>query len=1292
MRSNNQRENQEKRVRKPSRYKFQDEEEIDQIIKSCEKSQKSRKLRKLSQESSMEVEEEEDEQSDSQYESDYNEDYCWKCRQKNRPLLCCDSCYRSFHMACVGIKKMPAGSWYCPQCCQYEQSYCPYCDEQSTNEKIICSKCNTFIHFECILKDIPFEAILRSPVNRKQISEEQFQQLLLADRPTKTSPLIFHCCLRCLQSFGVGQILTHLKIKEKQCYLILLEQSSYLHCHFFSQAQVQIVNQRKLKNYIEKNEGKQDTLENDNDADLQASLNYIEEDILEYLEPERIIGCKRGANDQKKTWREIYNQEMPKITQYGTKNNYKFLIKWSRMFYEESSWEDAYFIMEKNRDEFKRFLKSKILEETYGTPEYDQFIKQFLKVAQGKSKKNQPVWITGGQLHQFQLQGLQWLQKSYETSNNVILADEMGLGKTIQTISFLNFLQYEHKKSGPFLIIGPATILYNWLKELKKWAETFNVIVYTGNQESRDIIKAKEFYYSNNNNVCKFNVLITSYDIAIIDQAIIKKINWECLIIDEAHRLKNNDSKFFKVCSQFSSQHIILLTGTPLQNNLQELINLIEFIAPQKVKQLKKEQLNVLFNNQDLEDFQEVKKTTLTELNSLLKPHILRRTKADVKLQVPEMEEIIIKLCLTDKQKFLYKNVMLRNYEKLKVLDQKKGASKANLLNILMSLRLVCNHPYLFTYKREFPNEDIEEMINQSNKLKFVDRIIPRLLEMQHKMLIFSQFTMMLDLLQHYLQLRGYSYERLDGTTSIMDRQRIIDSFNNSSGKSKIFLLSTRAGGLGINLTSADTIIFTDSDFNPYRDLQAISRAHRMGQTNKVKVFRLVSKYTAEERIIQIATKKLLLEEIIINPINKFSKDDFQSIFKESTWELFNKNLEEKDQEFTDEQLNILLQRDIELQSDQQYVNLKKNDINDYYLSGFKFTSFNLEQVEKEGEESHQNVNLDKYWETFLDEEAKGFAEKEQDEFGKGKRLKKQNMPNYHEDYHQFSSSQYSPSDQSQGTGSEQENDENKKDQKVVSERMQKLIDKDLQIMRFFQQTVLEHSELAQLSVENDIVIYGFTAYHRIEFLDFVLSFGMDFDSIDQFYQVLQREKPQCFSAEYKPSNEEFKKYVKEFYSLLLDYEQFREKKNIAFCKINPKDIFYRICGLMYLKKKYQFYQNRQAKFTIKHENYQKNKVQKDQEQIIYKNEEWTNFDDFTLCKYIAEKGFNAIDQIVEDQGYFQFASELQEFPFWFKLFRKIEQIPFEQIQNEEQVKKYLKYWMQQRCLMLMSLIIDSEE
>lgn len=161
----------------------------------------------------------------------------------------------------------------------------------------------------------------------------------------------------------------------------------------------------------------------------------------------------------------------------------------------------------------------------------------------------------------------------------------MGLGKTIQTISFLNSLNYEQRIDGPFLIVAPATTLYNWLKEFKIWAEYLNVIVYTGTQESRDMIRDIEFYYKNTSpRQCKFNALITSYDTAIFDSAVLKKINWEVLVVDEAHRLKNADSKFFKVSSQLETKHKILLTGTPLQNNILELINLIEFIAPTKAK------------------------------------------------------------------------------------------------------------------------------------------------------------------------------------------------------------------------------------------------------------------------------------------------------------------------------------------------------------------------------------------------------------------------------------------------------------------------------------------------------------------------------------------------------------------------------------------------------------------------------------------------------------------------------------------------------------------------------------
>ena len=180
---------------------------------------------------------------------------------------------------------------------------------------------------------------------------------------------------------------------------------------------------------------------------------------------------------------------------------------------------------------------------------------------------------------------------------------------------------------------------------------------------------------------------------------------------------------------------------------------------------------------------------------------------------------------------------------------------------------------------------------------------------------------MMLDILCEFCAFKGYSFERLDGQTSINERQKIIDSFNSKDSKSQIFLLSTRAGGLGINLTSADTIFFTDSDFNPYRDVQAISRAHRMGQRSVVKVYRLVSKYSAEERIIEIATRKLLLESIVINPINKLTKEDFNEILRNGTYEMFNKNIEEKDVEFTDEQIAALIRRDTNAQTDDNNTN-----------------------------------------------------------------------------------------------------------------------------------------------------------------------------------------------------------------------------------------------------------------------------------------------------------------------------------------------------------------------------------
>lgn len=296
---------------------------------------------------------------------------------------------------------------------------------------------------------------------------------------------------------------------------------------------------------------------------------------------------------------------------------------------------------------------------------------------------------------------------------------------------------------------------------------------------------------------------------AIADHKFFKKIVWEALIVDEAHRLKNNESKLFKLSLTYPSNFKILLTGTPLQNNIMELINLIEFLNPGKANYLKnidslKVFMDINHNDKDkekqIENLPENdRKKALTELTHILIPHILRRTKDEVKIQIPEFEEIIVKVSLTEQQKLYYKNVLLKNYEFLKNMDTKtKSNSKVSILNLLNNLRLICNHPLLFLHRHDFPippdDKFKEEFINPSNKLKFVERVIQKLLDTNHKILIFSQYTMMLDILCAFLDFKQWPYERLDGKTKILERQKIIDDFNNDNSTSKIFLLSTKAG------------------------------------------------------------------------------------------------------------------------------------------------------------------------------------------------------------------------------------------------------------------------------------------------------------------------------------------------------------------------------------------------------------------------------------------------------------------------------------------------------------------
>ena len=597
-------------------------------------------------------------------------------------------------------------------------------------------------------------------------------------------------------------------------------------------------NKKKLKNFVERNLEDVEESKEENEINDKNERNNDSLFDPDYCKIDRVLACKKPYIYKTKNtkYQSIYdsifgnnkaNELNEKFLNYGAKNNYKYLVKWENLTYDKCTWEDEY-IVNRFKPKLKKFFEVKIKEENLASGTKVP-IKILPKTSHSKLIAEEEA-TNDKRLYEFQRKGLSWLIQSWNEKNNVMLADEMGLGKTIQTLSFLNYLTEKQHIEGPFIVIAPATTLLNWQKEINVWCPNANSVVYIGNQDSREVVRKKEFFFNKNATIngtkinerktknssglktlTRFNILITSYEMAMLECKFLKKIWWEVMVIDEAHRLKNNDSKFFRMSMEYTTKFKILLTGTPLQNNIMELINLIEFISPDKARYLKNiESLRVFLdikhnainekqvnNLQNVSEFEREK--ALKELTRVLAPHILRRTKDEVKIQLPEFEEIIVKVSLTEKQKFYYKNVLLKNYDLLKTLDTKtKFTPRVSLLNILNNLRLVCNHPFLFLYRRDFeiPKKDKfrEDFIESSNKIKLVERLITKLFEQNHKILLFSQYTMMLDILEVFLKYKEWSYERLDGQTKIIDRQKIIDDFNSNESRAKIFLLSTRAG------------------------------------------------------------------------------------------------------------------------------------------------------------------------------------------------------------------------------------------------------------------------------------------------------------------------------------------------------------------------------------------------------------------------------------------------------------------------------------------------------------------
>ncbi|GLT76937.1 hypothetical protein SLA2020_485700 [Shorea laevis] len=459
----------------------------------------------------------------------------------------------------------------------------------------------------------------------------------------------------------------------------------------------------------------------------------------------------------------------------------------------------------------------------------------------------QPSCIQG-KMRDYQLAGLNWLIRLYENGINGILADEMGLGKTLQTISLLGYLHEYRGITGPHMVVAPKSTLGNWMNEIRRFCPVLRAVKFLGNPEERRYIREELLVAG------KFDVCVTSFEMAIKEKSVLRRFSWRYIIIDEAHRIKNENSLLSKTMRIYNTNYRLLITGTPLQNNLHELWSLLNFLLPEIFSSA--ETFDEWFQISGENDQQEV----VQQLHKVLRPFLLRRLKSDVEKGLPPKKETILKVGMSQMQKQYYKALLQKDLEVVNA-----GGERKRLLNIAMQLRKCCNHPYLFQGAEPGPPYTTgEHLITNAGKMVLVDKLLPKLKERDSRVLIFSQMTRLLDILEDYLIFRGYQYCRIDGNTGGEDRDASIEAFNKPGSEKFVFLLSTRAGGLGINLATADVVILYDSDWNPQVDLQAQDRAHRIGQKKEVQVFRFCTEYTIEEKVIERAYKKLALDALVI--------------------------------------------------------------------------------------------------------------------------------------------------------------------------------------------------------------------------------------------------------------------------------------------------------------------------------------------------------------------------------------------------------------------------------------------
>ncbi|XP_029287263.1 chromodomain-helicase-DNA-binding protein 5 isoform X1 [Cottoperca gobio] len=1091
------------------------------------------------------------------YETDH-QDYCEVCQQGGEIILC-DTCPRAYHLVCLDpeLEKAPEGKWSCPHCekegIQWEAKdeeeeeeepvgeedddhleFCRVCKDGG--ELLCCDTCPSSYHIHCLnppLPEIPNGEWL-CPRCMCPPLKGKVQKILhwtWGEPPLPAEPPA--------EPDGTpADPLTNppLKGRPEREFFVKWACLSHWHCSWVSELQLELYHTVMYRNYQRKND-----MDEPPPFDYGSGEEEVNNEKRKSKDPQYAAMDERfyryGIKPEWMVIHRIVNHS------YDNDADVHYLVNWRDLAYDQCTWEVDDFDVPEYDIHKASYWDHR--EQIIGEDQRPLVVRKGKKLKEDHPKRevppdapiidptikfeHQPWYInaTGGTLHPYQLEGLNWLRFSWAQGTDTILADEMGLGKTVQTIVFLYSLYKEGHSKGPFLVSAPLSTIINWEREFEMWAPDFYVLTYTGDKDSRAIIRENEFTFEDSavktgrkvfrmkkDTPIKFHVLLTSYELITIDQAILGSITWACLVVDEAHRLKNNQSKFFRILNGYKIYYKLLLTGTPLQNNLEELFHLLNFLTPER------------FNNLEgfLEEFADIsKEDQIKKLHDLLGPHMLRRLKADVFKNMPAKTELIVRVELSPMQKKYYKFILTRNFE---ALNSKSGGNQVSLLNIMMDLKKCCNHPYLFPVAAVeapvLPNGsyDGSQLVKSSGKLTLLQKMLRKLKDEGHRVLIFSQMTKMLDLLEDLMEFEGYKYERIDGGITGGLRQEAIDRYNAPGAQQFCFLLSTRAGGLGINLASADTVIIYDSDWNPHNDIQAFSRAHRIGQNRKVMIYRFVTRGSVEERITQVAKRKMMLTHLVVRPglgskTGSMSKQELDDILKFGTEELFKDEIEAaramgtiggsviscvsdfrhfqmqimskslsstgeiKEGEegnvihYDDDAISKLLDRSRDATEDTEIQNMNE------YLSSFKVAQYVVkeedeeEEVEREIIKQEENVDPD-YWEKLLRHHYEQQQEDLARNLGKGKRIRKQ--VNYNDTTQEDQDNQ---SEYSVGSEDEDEDFEERPEGGRRQSRRQMKNEKDKPLPPL----------LAR--VGGSIEVLGFNARQRKAFLNAIMRWGM---------------------------------------------------------------------------------------------------------------------------------------------------------------------------------------------------------